>query len=506
MKLDVTKNAKRSIAIGFLNKIILMVLPFVIRSIINLTLGSEYLGLSSLFSSIIQVLSLTELGFSSAMVYHLYKPIAENNQDKINALLDLYKTAYRIIGVVVLVIGGIITFFLPFLVKGSYPEGINIYVLFLISVINTSISYFLFGYKQSLLVAYQREDINSIINLVVQLGMHACQIAILLVTHNYYLFVLCMPIFTVFNNLWIGFWTKKLFPNAKAEGKLDKDTLSEIKQLVIGTFIQRACGVTRNSLDSICVSAFLGLTLTGIYNNYYVIFNGVTTVLGIVGVSLSGGIGNHVALKSIDDNYEELKKLDFLYMNISGISTVCLLCLYQPFMKLWMGEKMLLPFGAVILMCSYFYILKMGDMKYLYNTANGLWWKLKWRAIIETIANIALNILLGKIWGVYGIIAATIISLLTINFIWGTTILFKEYFRKDKLFSYYWYHLRYLVVTALICVATYYITNVLISINGVFIDLMVKAILSIIISLFVYGIVYFKTNIFRQSIKMIRSK
>ena len=165
MKLEVANNAKRSIVIGLFNKLIMMIMPFVIRSIINLILGSQYLGLSSLFSSIIQVLSLTELGFSSAMVYHMYKPIADNDQKQINALLNLYKSAYRIIGIAILALGGIIMAFFPFLVKGSYPEGINIYFLFAIYVINTSISYFLYGYKQSLLVAYQREDINSIIGL-----------------------------------------------------------------------------------------------------------------------------------------------------------------------------------------------------------------------------------------------------------------------------------------------------------------------------------------------------
>jgi len=504
MKLEVAKNAKRSIVIGLFNKLIMMIMPFVIRSIINLTLGSQYLGLSSLFSSIIQVLSLTELGFSSAMVYHMYKPIADNDQKQINALLNLYKSAYRIIGIAILALGGIIMAFLPFLVKGSYPEGINIYFLFAIYVINTSISYFLYGYKQSLLVAYQREDINSIINLVVQTAMHICQIALLLVTHNYYLYILCMPLFTVLNNLWMGLMTKKLFPNAIAKGKLDKHTLSGIKQLVAGTFIQRACGVTRNSLDSICVSAFLGLTLTGIYNNYYVIFNGVTTLLGIIGTSLSGGIGNHVAVKTVDENFEELRKIDFLYMNISGISTVCLMCLYQQFMKLWMGDTMLLPFGAVVLMCIYFYVLKMGDMKYLYNTANGLWWKLRWRAIIETILNVVLNILLGKLWGVYGIIAATIISLITINFIWGTTILFKEYFKLDRLFQYYKYQIVYLIVTVVICAITYYISNVLITVEGLMLGFIVKAIVSLTLSVFFYWIIYFKTDIFRQAIKMIK--
>ena len=271
MRIEVVKNAKRNLVVGLANRIILLVLPFILRSAINLTLGAEYLGLNSLFSSIIQVLSLSELGFSSALVYHMYKPIAENDYDTINGLLSLYKKAYKIIGIVVLASGIILTPFLPYIINGTSPNGINIHVLFLIYISNTAISYLMFGYRQSLLVAYQREDLNSIINLFVQVGLQVSQIVVLLLTNNYYIYVLCMPIFTICNNMWILFVSKRLFPWAKPIGKLSKETLQDIKRLVAGTFIQRACAITRNSLDSICISAFLGLTITGIYNNYYVI-------------------------------------------------------------------------------------------------------------------------------------------------------------------------------------------------------------------------------------------
>ncbi len=504
MKLDVNKNTKRNIAVGFFSKIILMILPFVTRTIIHSVLGADYLGLGSLFSSIMQVLSLADLGLSSAVVYHMYRPIAENDQDQINALLGFYRRAYRVIGLAMLGFGAVMMFFLPYLVKGSYPAGINIYGLFAIYVVNSAVSFFLFGYKQSLLAAYQREDIKAIVNLMVQLSLQICQIVLLLTTHDYYLFVLCMPVFTVIGNLWIGYITKKIFPKAKADKMPDHATRHRIKQLMFGTFIQKACGVTRNSLDSICVSMFLGLVLTGIYNNYYVVFNGVLAFLGIISTSLSGGIGHHVAVKSAAENFEELKKLDFLFMTLSGICTVCLLCLYQPFMKLWMGEDMLLPMGAVVLLCLYFYALCIGNMKYLYNTANGLWWELRWRAILETVANVALNIILGKYWGVNGIIAATLISLFLFNFCWGSTILFKAYFQMENLWTYFGYHLRYFAVTAIICAATWFITNALIVVDDALLALVVKGALTPVIAAAMYGLVYCRTDIFKQSLRLIK--
>lgn len=504
MKFEVGKNAKRNMVVGFANKIVLMILPFVIRSIINMTLGAEYLGLNSLFSSVIQVLSLTELGFSSALVYHMYKPIAMNDTVRINALLNLYKKAYRIIGIVVLFVGLMITPFISKLIRGSYPTDVNIYILFVVYVINTSISYWLFGYRQSLLVAYQREDLNAFINLMVQLCLYSCQIVLLLLYQNYYFYIICLPVFTIINNVWVLFITKRIFPWAKPIGKLDKSTLNDIKRLVTGTFISKACQTTRNSLDSICISAFLGLTLTGIYNNYYVIFNGVTTVLGIVSVSLSGGIGNHVAIKSMEDNFEELKKLDFIYTTVSGVCTACLLCLYQPFMKIWMGEDMLLPISSVVILCFYFYLLKMGDMRSLYSAANGLWWKMKWRSICETVVNVALNIILGKILGVNGIILATIVSIFLCNFVWSSFILFDDYFSRKRIHEYFNYHFKYAVVTIFICTINYCITNILFQIENQIIDLVTKAIIVVGVSFVLYFLIYFRTNIFKQSMEIIK--
>ena len=187
-------------------------------------------------------------------------------------------------------------------------------------------------------MAYQREDVNSIVNLAVHVGLQVCQIVVLNLTHNYYLFIFLMPLFTVVNNLWIAFIVKRMYPQYNCEGKLPGEKIGEIRRLVGGTFIQKACSVTRNSLDSICISAFLGLTLTGIYNNYFSIFQNVTSFIAIVGTSLMGGIGNHVVTKSASKNFEELEIVDFLYMTLSGWCCVFLLCLSQPFMVChWKG-------------------------------------------------------------------------------------------------------------------------------------------------------------------------
>lgn len=505
MKLEVAKNAKRNIIVGIFNKVLLLILPFVSRMIINRTLGSRYLGLNSLFSSILNVLTLSELGLSSALVYHMYKPIAEDDFEKVGALLNFYRKAYFTIGCIITLIGVAISPFIPSFISGGYPVGIDIYVVYYVQLFNTVISYFLFGYKQSLLTAHQREDINSIINLFTQLGLQLVQIILLINTKNYYYYVLAMPIFTIVNNLWIAYFTKKIYPNVKCEGILDSKMLTSIKKLVAGSFIQKACATTRNSFDSICISAFVGLSITAIYNNYYTIFNGITLLLSIIGTSISGGIGNHIVIKSKEENFEELKKIDFLYLMISGWCTACLLCLSQTFMKIWMGDDMLFSMGTVINMCVYFYTLKLGDIRGVYYNANGMWWEMRYRSIVETISNLVLNIGLGYFLGINGIILATTISLLFFNFLWGSNIVFEYYFGKDKLFEYFRYHIRYFINTLIVCGVTYCASSK-VELSSLSATLIVKGLICIIIGGGISFALNFSNRLFRPAMKMIFKK
>lgn len=436
MQLNVIKNARRNIVFGVMNKTILLICPFIERTIVQQFLGAEYLGLSSLFSSILSVLSLTEMGFTSAVIYNMYKPTAEGDVHKVNAFLNFYKNVYRVMGCVILAVGLCLIPVLPKLIHGTYPSDVNLTVLYLIFLLNSVISYFLYAYMTSVLVANQRDDVQSTVNSLVRLFLMLSQVLMLLLFKDYYAFIILMPLFTIINNLWTAWRVRKLFPQYKPEGRIDLKDKAIIKKLVSGTFIQRICAVTRNSLDSICISAFLGLTLTAIYNNYYMILNGITVFVGVIHSAFSGGVGNHVVTKSVDENFEELINLNFLYLWIGGWCAICLCNLYQPFMKLWMGESMMLPFAAIALLAAYFYILKLCDIPSVYSAANGLWWEHRYRAIVETICNLVLNIGLGKLYGVLGIIVATNISVFLCNFVWGTLIIFKNYFSVKKYYTF----------------------------------------------------------------------
>ena len=449
MRVERTKNAIRNTKWGLIQKIVHVVFPFFVRTLLIYILSAEYAGLSSLFTAILSILSLSELGFSNAIVYSMYKPVAEDDKDQICALLNLYRKAYIVVGSVILVIGLILFPLLPHLINDTIPPDINLYILYIIYLVNSVISYFLFGYKTSLLSAHQREDIISKNTLLYNMILYSAQCVALLAFRNYYFYAIIIPISTIFLNILNNRAVNIMFPGYKPKGNISQEEKDTLKKNVIGLMIWKIGGATRNTFDSIVVSMYLGLVTVAIYNNYFYIVSALNSFLGVIITSIIAGIGNKIAMESPERNYEDFKKFQFYYMWIAGWCTVCLMCLYQPFMKLWMGEELMFPNHIMFLFCYYFFMLKQGDINSAYYQAAGLWWEGKFRSVIEAILNLFLNILLGKYYGVTGVILATIISFTCIYF-YGSKFVFTHYFRNGKLGTFYLDNLKYFIVTCVV--------------------------------------------------------
>lgn len=498
-----TKNAVRNIVTGFINKFVMLFFPFIIRTILIKKLGAEYLGLNSLFVSILQVLNLTELGFSSAIIFSMYKPIADGDKKTICGLLNFYKKIYRCIGLVLLIIGLLLLPFLTSLIHGTYPNDINIYILYLIYLVNTVITYFLFAYKSALITAHQRNDLINNVSTFVLILQYLIQIIVLLILKNYYLYIIVNTFSNILNNLLVAYIAKKRYPDYVCDGSISVEEKKEIKKRVFGLIVQKICATTRNSLDSIYISAFFGLNVVAIYGNYYYIMNSVTGILAIIVSSMTASVGNSIVTESKQKNYNDMNKFNFLYMWISGWCTICLLCLYQPFVKLWVGENFMFPISVVFCFCAYFYTLKMGDILSVYYTGAGLWYEGRIRAVLESILNIVLNYILGKKFGIVGIILATEISLFSMNFLYGSQIIFKHYFKNKKLLEYYKYNFIYCIVTIIGMVFTYKIC--LLFDLGDILTIIVRGIICIIVPNIIYYIFYFKLKSFKESKQFIKN-
>ena len=495
-----TKNSSRNIFSGLLNKGIILLFPFIIRYLIIKNLGTDYLGLNSLFTSILQVLNLAELGFGSAIVYSMYKPIAESDKKTICALLNLYKKIYRIIGISIFIIGIILIPFLDKLISGSYPSDINLAFLYFLYLINVAITYFLFAYKSSLLIAHQRSDIVSNVMTITNLLQYLLQVVILIVFNNYYLFIVVNIFTNILNNIIVAIIAKKKYPDYYCTGEIDQKIKKSIRKRVLGLMIQKICATTRNSFDSIFISSFLGLSILAKYSNYYTIMHSIIGIMSIFSNAILASVGNSIVKESKNKNYRDMCKFNFAYMWISGWCAICLLCLYQPFTTIWLGDDFLLPFSVVILFPIYFYSLKMGDIRAIYSDANGLWWENRYRALVESIVNILLNYFLGKIFGLYGIIIATLISLFVINFVYGSRILFKNYFGMEMVRDYYIRHAKYFCITFFISIITYFFCSIFSCENDIM-TFGVRCLICIIVPNLLYLFVYYKSNDFKDMIK-----
>lgn len=461
-----TKNTSRNIVWGIVNKLITLLFPFLIRTAILKILGSEYLGLSSLFTSILQVLNLAELGFSSAVVFSMYKPLADNDEATVCALMNLYRKVYTIIGICILSIGILLIPFLDRLISGSHPADVQLAVLYIIYLVNTTLTYFLFAYKKSILVAAQRNDIVSNIASAVHIIMYCSQIVVLAFTKNYYYYAVLLPIFTVVDNLIANYMANKMFPQFKCHGELDDEIKQDIKKRIAGIMFGKICGTTRNSFDSLFISMFIGLNAVAIYGNYYYIMSGVQGILTTITVAMKASIGNSIATESIEKNHNDMMNFTFIYMWIAGWASVCILCLIQPFMRMWVGTKLMFSDGITVAFVVYFYTLAIGDVRNMYVEATGIWWEQRYRAIMEAIANLVLNAILVQYLGVLGIIIATLISLIVFNVIYGSQIIYQYYFTKQRVIRYYLYHLFYATITGVACVISYGICSYL-TVDGI---------------------------------------
>lgn len=498
-KIERTKNASRNIFFGVILQAYKLIVPFLMRTVMIYLMGMQYVGLNSLFTSVLQVLNLAELGVGSAMVYSMYKPIAEDDAITICALMKLYKLYYRLIGLFIAVAGLIITPFIPKLIAGTVPDGINIYILYILNLSATVLSYWLFAYKNSLIMAHQRTDISSKITLCTNTIQYVVQIVVLWVFKNYYLFVLVKLATQALTNIVTALYANKMYPDYKPQGELDKAEVKTINQRIKDLFSAKFGTVLGISVDSIVISAFLGLTSLAVYQNYYYIMNAVVGFFLIIFNSTRAGIGNSLIVENSEKNYNDFRELAFIVLWFATIAIACFMSLYQPFMTIWAGKDYLLPFFMVVLFSLYFFLIVMQDLSCAYKDAAGIWHEDRFRPLIAGVVNLILNILLVRKWGLPGILLSTIISYIFIAMPWVIHNLFKLVFKRSPI-----EYVVQIVKGLFLALIIGFLSNKLcsyISIHGI-VGLIIRFAVSFTVSNGVLFAVYRKSDLFRKMITL----
>lgn len=490
------KNTARNILSGLLLRIVSILLPFLNRTIILWTLGVEFTGLTGLFSSILGVLSIAELGFNSAVVFSLYRPMADRDEKQIIYYVSILEKIYKIVGSVIFVIGVGISFFLKTFICGDYPDTVNIYVVYYLELCNSAISYFLFSYKECLLLADQRADIGNQIRTIISVIRYIAQGIVLIAFRDYYAYLALAIIGTVTVNLLIQRETKIRYPffkKIKSKLEIPKDILKQVS----GLMIDKVCNTCRNSFDSLIISSFIGLTATAIYGNYYYVYNALYGVMLTICNAMSASVGNGIIKKTESENYDDLCKFSFIFSWILGVSTTMMVSLYQPFMKIWVGEDLMLSNFNMYLFCLYFFWINMTNIRTQYITGTGMWWRMKILYVMEALSNLCLNLFLGKLFGITGVIVATIITVIVFNWYSQNVILFKNYFKHESLVQFSVDQIYYFVVTGISCGISIFACSRLNS-EGV-LKLIIIAVISAIVSNMVFFLIYRKYRYFNNS-------
>lgn len=438
----------------------------IIKSAMIRSFCIEYIGLTSVIGSVISIITLVEFGFSSVASINLFGPIKDGDTVTVRRLLSYYRRIYRIIGVAILILGICAVPFLMLLLGDVGKIQENIYVLYFLYVADASLNYLLFGYIEALLQAAQRLDVTRILFLIVYVLKNGLQLAALILFRNFYLFVLLFAAGTLLYNIFLKIASARMFRDYYPEGKEDPKIRHTVREQAMGLSIANIMGTSRNSMDSFIITSFLGLALAGMYSNYFVIYNAVFGIISIIVRSIRASVGNSIVSESVEKNLSDFTKMEFLLNIFITTCAAYLISLYQPFMKIWMGEDLIFDDGIMILFVIYYYVRAIPGVRHAYFGALGYWWKAKWIYISELLLNIVLNIILGRFLGVAGILIATIFTDLVLEYYLVNNVLFRDYFGQGKS-RYYADRMVYTVIALVTCGISYYICNRVILYEGI---------------------------------------
>lgn len=421
------KNSALNLATGLLGRLLTIILNFAVRTIFIHCLDEAYLSVNGLYSNILTVLSLAELGFGSAMVYHMYEPMAKKNYQKVAELLYFYKKAYFAVGMAIVGIGVCIIPFMDVIIKDK-PDVPWLTLYYIIFLLNSGLSYCFAACKGTLFLADQKEYVQTNARNTIAIIQTALQVLLLLLFRAYLSYLLIQLAGTLCVNAYVAHLAEKRYPEI-SKYKNDRLNGDEKRQLLKDTgalFLTKVGHVALNGTDNIIISAVVGVLWVGRLSNYTLICDSVTSVLCQITAAITGSLGNYFATENRRSGYVIFKKIEFLNFWLYGFSFIALLILLDPFIRLWAGARFVLGLPVCFAIALNFFVAGYMNTLWVFRSTLGLFKQGKYRPLIVAGLNIVLSIALGKIWGVFGVLFATFLSRAAVN-LWYDPIVLHKY-------------------------------------------------------------------------------
>ena len=496
-----TVSSAKNMVFAVLGQISKELLAFIVRTVFIRTLAVEYLGVNGLFTNILSFLSLAEMGIGSALVFAMYKPMADHDELKLQQLMSVYRTAYRIVGTVVFVIGFSLTPFLDFFIKDE-PDLPNLVLIYILYVINTGSTYF-FAYKGSIFNADQRAYVVTNNTTLFNLIQSLARIIILVTTKNFVAYLTISILVIYIQNFNISRLADIQYPfkKKKPETKLPA---TEVKQLLgnIGALtVHRIGAVVLHSSDNIIISKFIGLVVVGLYSNYSMIVNAVSVTFDMIFNAFTTSVGNLCARESEEKIYRVFNALLLLNIWIISFCVISLYNLLNPFIEIWVGEKFLLSNRFVLALVFSLYMQQSIKVCDMFRTASGLFKQYIFCPIAQCIVNVAVSVFFAHKLGLEGVFLGTAIAIITTRF-WVTPEVFFKIKLKMPVYNYY---IKYGIFT-MVGVVAFVLTKFVVSMNpctGIW-GLIISLICCCIIPNIIFLLVFFKSKEFSYILGLVK--
>ena len=405
-----TSFAIKNVFYSYIGTFTTTILSFITRTIFIKLLGSNYLGVNGLFTDVLGVLSFAELGFGTAMNFSLYKPVAENDREKIKSLIYLYKKAYYAIAIIITVLGLLLLPFLHFIVKDPGNIG-DIRIYFLVFLFNTVSSYFV-SYKYSIINAEQKNYIYTNVNTLTIIVQNIIQIIVLLVFKNFLFYLITAAIVLILQKVIFNVYLNKKYPLLLEKNiqPLDEYDLISIKRNVKGLILHKFGDISIHQTDNIIVSSCINIATTGIISNYNLIINTLQSFLNSIFNNVTSSFGNLVATTTKEKQLDTFMKYNFLNFWLFGFCSICILTLVQPFITLWIGGNNLIDILSLFLIVINFYLAGQRVAFLNFKTAYGIFYDDKFVVLQAALINLIISILLAQLIGLPGIYIGTVVS------------------------------------------------------------------------------------------------
>ena len=490
-----TKNSILNVFSSFGGQILLTLLRFVTRTVFISTLGKTYLGVNGYFADIINMLSLTELGFDTAINFKLYKPLAEHDEKRVRVLLNFYKMAYRGVGMAILGIGLLLIPLLPVLIRdySSLADmGINAPLVYILLLLQSVSSYLFFAYRAAIMQANQKKYVLDVADYSIIILTNLCQILVLVFTHNFILYTLTVVVFNILQNLLNAVITQRYYPEyfIKEDEKLSREEVRDMFKDCGALFIYKVNGTILKASDNMVLGAFVGLTVVGLYSNYLMIYTTLRSFLRKFYTAVKASTGNLFATEGVEKKYRFFETMNFITIVLYGTAGAGVAVCGNEFIMTWIGADYVIPQPFPVLIGAEILISGLKQNLSQIRTVTGAFRQMWYRPLLGIIVNIVVSIALVQVWGIYGVITGTITAEITTSFVVDPPVIYRLCFDRYRPVSdYYKRNILYIGLLAVVTGANMYLSSI-ISVGNRWVSVMIHAIMVVITVPAVYMILF----------------